>query len=110
MPLQRRVVTEIGHRTANVGVSKTSRRLDKNHGADNSNGEAKQHARVVTNISGAAEEGGDLSSWCTIGAVAARSSSVGASASSAGSTGGADFIAAVTAWGGRGHRLGRRSL
>jgi hypothetical protein len=70
-------------------------RLDEDHGADDCNDKAKQHARVISDISGTTEEGGDLGSRGVVCAVAAIvASSHGSSASS---TSGADFVAASTA-------------
>lgn len=71
--------------------------LDKHNSADDGNSEAEQHSRVIPNISGSTEEGRDLGSRRTIGAIAAcratvRASSVDARASSAG---GASLVGAT---------------
>jgi hypothetical protein len=69
--------------------------LDKDHSADDCNDKAKQDARVISDISGAAEEGRDLSSRgvvSSVAAIVARSHD-----SSAGSTGGTNFVAAGAA-------------
>jgi len=75
----------------------TARHLDEDHGTDGSNDKTKQHARVVSNISGTTEEGGDLSSRGVVGAIAAIVPRNGVSRTS--STGGADFVAACAAGG-----------
>ena len=95
-----------------MNSSETFGRLDEDHGADDCNDKAKQHARVRSDISGTTEEGGDLGSRGVVCAIAAIvASSHGSSASS---TGGADFVAASTAGSDRqGRRLegeaGRRA-
>lgn len=71
--------------------------LDENQGADDCNAKAKQHASVISDISGTAEEGGDLSSRGVVGAIAAVVSR--SDGSRASSTGGADFVAASAAGG-----------
>ena len=88
-----------------MSINQTTRRLDEDHGADDCNDKAKQHARVRSDISGTTEEGGDLGSRGVVCAIAAIvASSHGSSASS---TGGADFVAASTAGSDRqGRQLG----
>jgi hypothetical protein len=73
--------------------------LDEHHSADDSDGEAEQHGRIIPNIGGGTEERRDLSGRCIVGAIAAsrttvRTSPVDAGASSAG---GASLVAACTA-------------
>jgi hypothetical protein len=69
--------------------------LDEDHGADDCDDKAKQHAGVISGISGTAEEGRDLSSRGVVSAIAAVVAS--SHGSSAGSTGGANFVAAGAA-------------
>jgi hypothetical protein len=83
-----------------MNISKKPGRLDEDHSADDCNDKAEQNARVISDISGTAEEGRDLSSRgvvCAIAAIVARSH--GSYSSSTGSAGGADFVAASTAGG-----------
>lgn len=75
--------------------------LDKHDCADNSDGEAEQHARIVPNLGRATKERRDLSSRRAVGAITALGMARGTSTSTCSSGGGVSHTAARAAVGDR---------